>query len=117
MPLEDILFHPAPIQLTSYCLLNKDANKDFLFLLHPLDLSFRAGLHSFLIPHPMPAFLSVVVLFLSQGSSMLSPPVDGFLSFAWINLLILDMNNQSLDLGISLSLGIPHSIPGPDHSF
>jgi hypothetical protein len=27
------------------------------------------------------------------------------------------MNNQSLDLGISLSLGIPHSIPGPDHSF
>lgn len=50
---------------------------------------------------------------------MLPPPLDGFLSFAWINLLAFDINNQSLDLGISLSLGvpIPHSIPDLDHYF
>lgn len=101
---------------------NKDANKDFSFpppFSWPVFQSW-ASFRPCLTSHVHFSIYSLCGCPHSFClSSTLPPSVDGFLSFSWINLFALDINTQSFDLGISLSLGVPtpHSFMGLDHSF
>lgn len=76
--------------MQAYCVLNKDANTDFLFLLLPLDMSFRAGLHSFLTSHPMSTFLSAVFEAVLILSASISRILHAATSTGWFSVLCMD---------------------------